>query len=440
MRRLRRHALLLSTAALVACGGPAVGIATSPSPSGGGGGTGTVQPARLWVQQGSESALGTIAVLNTAGHSPATTLPSGVFDHAWHRLYSVGHTAAGMRLSAIDPTTGRTADSTTVPPGFDLPAFGPSQRPTGLSPNGAFLVLAGGMQAADIHLARSSFLIYNTTALTQAPRRADLAGSFEFDGISNDGHNLFLLEDLGLPTAGGYHVRRYDLVAGVLDPQVIADKRTGERTMSGSPTDQVTSHDGAWQFTVYAFGASSPFVHVLDLDDSVSFCIDLPKAPSDQALDLLWGLAASHDGRFVYAVNAANGAVVEMPVDAAFQTRSGSLPVPSAAPAGWTPWSPVSVSAKRITYGAAAISLDDRTLLSLGENGVAVIDIANFHLRRTLLDTTPLISLTLRPDGEYLYAAPADTGRPLLQIDTLDGTWTSIAGAIQPLAVLHVTT
>lgn len=235
-------------------------------------------------------------------------------------------------------------------------------------------------------------------------------------------------------------MRRYDLAAGALDPQVIADKRTGERTMSGSPTDQVTSRDGAWQFTVYAFGATSPFVHVLDLNDSVSFCIDLPNAPSDQALDLLWGLAASHDGRFVYAVNAANGAVVEMPVDSAFQTRMGSLPVPTAAPAVWTPWSRVSVSAKRITYGAAAISLDDRTLFSLSENGVAVIDTASFRLRRTLLDTTPLISLTLHPDGEHLYAAPADSGRPLLQIDLRDGTWTSLAGAIQPLAVLHVTT
>jgi hypothetical protein len=440
MSQLRRHALLLSTAGLVACGGPAIGVATSVSPTSGGV-SGTVQPARLWVQQGSESALGTIAVLNTAAHSPATTLPPGVFDRAWDRLYSVGRASAGMSLSTIDPTTGRTVDSTTVPSGFGLPDFGPSQRLTGLSPNGAFLVLARGVQTADIQLAKSSFLVYDTAAITQAPRRVELAGSFHFDGLSNDGHNLFLLEDLGLSTAGGgYHVRRYDLVAGALDPQVIADKRTGERTMSGSPTDQVTSHDGAWQFTVYAFGASSPFVHVLDLNDSVSFCIDLPNAPTDQALDLLWGLAASHDGRFVYAVNAANGAVVEMPVDAAFQTRSGSLPVPSAAPAAWAPWAPLSVSAKRITYGAATISLDDRTLYSLGDTGVAIIDVATFHLRGTLLDTTPLISLTLSPDGEHLYAAPADTGRPLLQIDTRNGSWTSIVGTIQPLAVLHAGT
>lgn len=188
MRRLRRHALLLSAAALVACGGPAVGIATSPSPGGGSGGKGTVQPARLWVQQGSESALGTIAVLNTTAHSPAISLPAGVFDHAWHHLYSVSHSPAGMSLSATDPATGRAVNSTPVPPGFDLPAFGPSQRSIGLSPNGAFLVLVGGRQAADTHMAQSSSLVYDTTTLNRSPRRADLAGSFQFDGISNAGH------------------------------------------------------------------------------------------------------------------------------------------------------------------------------------------------------------------------------------------------------------
>ena len=191
-------------------------------------------------------------------------------------------------------------------------------------------------------------------------------------------------------------MRRYDLVAQTLDPQVIADKRTGERTMSGDPTDSVTSHDGAWQFTVYAFGATSPFVHVLNLNDSTSFCVDLPAAPRDGALDLLWGLAASPDGRFVYAANAANVAVVEMPVDAAYQIRSGSLAVPTpASAAAWTLWGPITAEAKRIAYGAGAISPDDRTLYSLGELGVSVIDTATLSVRRSLAATEPVISLTL---------------------------------------------
>jgi DNA-binding beta-propeller fold protein YncE len=182
-------------------------------------------------------------------------------------------------------------------------------------------------------------------------------------------------------------------------------------------------------------------VHGLNLDDSTSFCIDLPTAPRDGALDLLWGLAASHDGRFVYAVNAANGAVIEMPVDAAHQTRSGSLPVPTpVAAAAWTPWSPITAEAKRIAYGAAAISPDDRTLYSLGELGVSAIDTATLRVRRSLVTTMPLISLTLSPDGGQLYAASADSTAPLLQVDTEDGGWTSVAGSEQPLDVLHVVT
>jgi hypothetical protein len=438
MKVLRRHALLLGTAGLVACGGPAVTIATSPTPHSGAAGSAPVQPARLWVQQGSEGSLSSVVVLDTSAHQATTSLPAGVFTRDWSKLYTVGASSAGPTLTAIDLATGSSLDTTAIPPGYDLPASGPSQRPTGLSPNGRYLVLSTGTAAAAVVPARSSFLVYDTQALTHTPLRVDLAGTFAFDGISSDGHNLFLLEDLGLSTVGGgYHVRRYDLPSHALDPRVIADKRTGERTMSGSPTDTVTSRDGAWQFTVYAFGASSPFVHVLNLNDATSFCIDLPKAPRDEALDLLWGLAATHDGRFVYAVNAANGAVVEMPVDTAFDTRVGSLPVPTAAsPAAWMPLGPITAEAKRLAYGAAAISPDDRTLYGLSELGVSVIDTATLRVRGLLVATTPVISVTLSPDGQLLYAASADSA--LLQIDTRNGRWTSIAGSVQPLDVLHV--
>lgn len=445
MKSLRRHTLLLVTAFLVAaCGVPAVAIATRPSTQNDVSGTGRIEPVRLWVQQGSDSGLGSIVILDTTRGQPTTTLPTGVISRDWTRLYTVGQTVAGPALTAIDMATGTRLVTTTVQPGFALPALGPSQRPIGLSPDGHFLVLVGGLAAGDAVATKSSFLVYDTAALKHAPLRVDLAGSFSFDGISDDGHNLFLLQDVGQQTTdAGYHVRRYDLVSRTLDPQVIADKRTGERTMSGTPTDRVTSQDGAWQFTVYAFGATSPFVHVLNLNDATSFCIDLPKAPRDQTLDLLWGLAASHDGRFVYAVNAANGAVVEMPVDAAFQTRSGTLPVPtpaSAAAAAWTPWTPITAEAKRVVYGAAALSPDDRTLYSIGNLGVTAIDTATLTVRRSLLSTMPLISLTLSPDGRWLYAATADTTGPLLQIDTQNGSWTSIAGSVQPLDVLHIVT
>jgi hypothetical protein len=130
-----------------------------------------------------------------------------------------------------------------------------------------------------------------------------------------------------------------------------------------------------------------------------------------------------------------------MPVAAAYQIRTGSLPVPTpTSAAAWAPWGPITAEAKRLAYGAAAISPDDRTLYSLSELGISVIDTTTLTPRRSLVATKPVISLTLSPDGRRLYAATADSAAPLLQVDTQDGGWTSIAGTNQPLDVLRVVT
>jgi WD40 repeat protein len=76
----------------------------------------------------------------------------------------------------------------------------------------------------------------------------------------------------------------------------------------------------------------------------------------------------------------------------------------------------------------------------VGELGVTVIDTATLTVRKSLVPTEPVISLTLSPDGRWLYAATADSTAPLLQIDTRDDGWTSIAGSSQPLDVLRVAT
>jgi len=102
------------------------------------------------------------------------------------------------------------------------------------------------------------------------------------------------------------------------------------------------------------------------------------------------------------------------------------------------PWSAVTAQAKRIAYGAAAISPDDRTLYSLGELGISVIDTATLSIRRWLVPTKPVISLTLSPDGRLLYAATADSTTPLLQVDTEHDGWAAIMGSSQPVDVIHV--
>lgn len=441
MKTLHRQVLLLSTAMLAACGGPAVSIATHSATSGpraGDAGNAAVHPAHLWLQNG-QSPDGSVTLLDATTGKTLASYPNGVASRDWSRMYVVTAQASQNLLKVVDPATGRDITVTTTDPGFALPTSGGGQRPAGLSPSGGHLVLAGASPSTPSPSTTSRFLVYDSNHLDRAPQRIALGGSFLFDGINDDGRNLYLLEDLSTPTTGGaYHVRRYDLIAGALDPTIIVDKRTGEKSISGTAIDSVNSRDGAWQFTVYGFGqmSPSPFVHALNLNDAIAFCIDLPSAPRDQVLDLLWGVAASHDGRFVYAVNSAHGSVVEMAADSPYQTRQATFPVPTpTSAAAWTPWTPVTVQAKRQVDGAAAISFDDHTLYSIGDAGVFVVDAARLRLTGSLLSKQALSSLILSGDGQRLYATSVDGA--VLQVDVSTGRWASVTAGGAAVSVLR---
>jgi hypothetical protein len=438
MKPAPRHAVLVVCGALVACAAPAVSIVTTPTPTSLRNGNARITPAHLWVEQGETATY--IRVFDTTRPAAPTALPMGVPARDWSRLYAVMTSGSGQVLRAIDPVTGGTISSISIPPGFDLPYRGPGGHPVGLSPDGSRLVLAGGVRNADGVLVVSSFLVYETSSLARSPQRVTITGNLSFDGISNDGRSLYLLEDLSASTTGGsYHVRRYDLSADVLDPAVIVDKRTGERSLSGAAIDSINSLDGAWQFTVYAFGTGAPMVHALNLEHGFAFCIDLPSAPTDQALDLLWGLAASHDGQSVYAANAANGAVIAMPLASPWQARRASLPVSSpVTQSAWTPWSTITAEAKRIAYGAAAISPDDRTLYSISGHGLVAIDTANLRIARILLPGQALSSVLVSPDGGHIYVVRTESGPAVIQLDIQSGNWVSLAGVDAPVAVLRV--
>ncbi|MGH7721808.1 MAG: YncE family protein [Candidatus Dormibacteria bacterium] len=437
MKKLRRHLLLLLTAALVACGGPAVSIAAHRSTPTPGAATAAIAPAHLLVRQGQPPAR-SIQLLDTGSGRVRASYPDGVATGDWSRLFVVTAAGSHNRLEEIDLSTGHTISTTATEPGFALPRTGPAGKPAGLSPNGSHLVLAGVATAQDPP-ATNRFLVYDTGHLDRGAVHVTLSGSFLFDGINNDGTGLYLLEDLSSPTRGGeYHVRRYDLTAGALDPASIVDKSSGEQSITGSAIDSVTSRDGAWQYTVYAFGGKPPFVHALNLDHATAFCVDLPAAPLDEGLDLLWSVVASHSGRFIYAVNAGNGAVVEMAADSPWQVRQALLPVPTpTSAAAWIPWAPLTVEAKRLVEGAAVISPDDRTLYSIGDTAIYRVDTARLQLEGSLLAGQALNSLAISPDGRRLYATSVDSPTPLLQVDVQSGRWASIGGPRGPVSVLR---
>jgi hypothetical protein len=443
MRSPARHGLLLATAMLAACGGAAAPIlnqARQHTPARSSGNV-TTAPAHLLVEAGTPPGNG-IVMLDTKARRTTLSLPSGALAPSGSRLYAVTHAASGASvLEAIDTRDGAVVASVGVPAAFSLPVLGPEGRPVGLSPNAERLVLTDEDPGSDTPRAVSHFLVYETTALAQKPEQVVLSGDFAFDGISNDGRSLYLLADLGVSAGGDrdYDVRRYDVASARLDPQVIVDKRTGEGSMTGVAIDRVTSRDGAWQYTVYGFGPNGPFVHALNLDSGIAACIDVPGVTGEPELDLLWAVVASHDGSHVYAVNAAAGAVLEMASGDPWEQRKAQLStVPAAQAAMVMPWDTTTAEAKRIAFGAAAISPDDGTLYALGIERISVIDTAGLRVRGGLGPQRALSSLALSANGRDLYAVTFDAPGALLQIDTAHGAWTTIAGVDAPLGVLRV--
>jgi len=442
MKRFGRYASLLGAAVLVSCGARAAVIVTSsPSvrPAATAPAAATAVPAHVWIRSGRTSG---VSVLDTRTHQLSASVPKGVLSRDWSREYSVTQSGATRLLTAFDPATGATLESAQIAAGYILPTLGPSERPLGLSPNGRHLVLSGQADDTGVPVAESRFLVYDTTRLAGTPVAARVSGHFIFDGISDNGRNLYLLQLLtnGTDEVTRYHIRHYDLATGALDSTILADKRTGERQLSGAPVDQLTSADGAWQYTVYAFGSSAPFVHALNLDDAATFCIDLPRAPVDQSMDLLWGLAAAHDGRSVYAVNGGNGSVVRMSAARPWETRTASFTVPTPVRTeSWIPGAPVVAEAKRITFGSVVITPDDRTLYALGNRGIVSIEAASLsRTGGTLLPDMPLTSLVISDDGAMLYATQAE-GPELLEVQPRTGAWVPLAAEADAFTVLRAT-
>src|SRR5207302_4602653 len=126
---------------------------------------------------------------------------------------------------------------------------------------------------------------------------------FVFDALSNDGKSLYLIQKM--TDANHYRVRLYNVAAGSLTPQVVADKREPNEPMNGIRGDSAADPTGNHVYTVY-IRAGGPFTHALPLGQPFAWCIDLPsRAPSDTEKQFQWALAISRDGGSLSAANPA---------------------------------------------------------------------------------------------------------------------------------------
>jgi hypothetical protein len=365
-----------------------------------------------------------IAVVDAAARKTALTMPNGVISRDFTRLYAVVNAPGGVALETRDAHTGALLRSETFPGNYWLPYMGVEQG--ALSPDGHWLVLDGTNRGSG-PATTSTFVVVDTTGV-EPLRRVSLDKDFLFDGISNSGLNLFLLENLGTGSIGSdtkYHVRRYDMLARQLDPQVIVDKQSpDEQTMNGTAISHANSADGTWQYTVYAFGDRGPVVHALDLEHGVAACIDLPRGnnSNDQMQQLLWSLAADSAHHRLYAVNGALGSIAVIDIESwprlAQQATVTPTATPAATPASFFGGDVIDAQAKRIVLGGARLSPDGATLYAVADASVLVVDTATLRLRRELLGGRAVVGMALSGDGRFLWAAADGT---LLQLDLAHG-------------------
>src|ERR1700675_2897916 len=181
-----------------------------------------------------------VAVIGTRSHSVERTLPWGTL--AGQHLYSVSSTT----LSDIDPQTGSVTRRLRLPDNFELPAVTASGVAGGLSQNGRWLVLVHAPDQID---GSGSHMLVVDTSLMKAAVPVDLAGSFQFDAVSNDGQRIYMIEYV---SGAIYRVRMDNVPTHQLHPTIVVDKSNPQEKMAGIRLSGVASPDGQWLYSVYA--------------------------------------------------------------------------------------------------------------------------------------------------------------------------------------------
>src|SRR5262245_17038291 len=397
-RAIRLSGLLMLAAILLgACGradSPAASAPTLAPPAP------TAQPGdRLYIRDGLKGDAERLTIVDSASGARQRDLPPGVTSPDWSTLYVATQEGSSTRLQAFDIASGQMLRETKLDGAYGLPMITPDSVMGGLSPDGRWLALT-----ARVGSRQTQFAVVDT-AFKQQPKRVSLDGYFLFDGLNNSGTSLFLTESLGDDPAAKYHVRRYDLARGALDPNVIVDKFDGSAIMSGVRQTAVASRNGDWLFSLYLNPSHGPFIHALPINDGenvgIAFCIDLPtESKDDAATQSRWSLLMSADKRTLYAMNGALGLVAE------YNVSNGVPEVIRTKSLFDTPNRTSQAEARKqlAASSVSAMAPDGKTLYALGERGLLAIDTQSLTLRGRYLPDWVLDGVAISPDSARLYA------------------------------------
>lgn len=181
-------------------------------------------------------------------------------------------------FQVVNRNSGRLLRHMTLTGTWGIPLVAFDGTAEGLFPGGRKILLAQSVFKGQTLRSRTSFAVIDVRKM-KVLKKITLKGAFAFDALSPDAHYLYLIEYVAPPDAALYRVRAYDLKQGRLLAKIVADRRSWETGMRGSPATRLWK-DG-WAYTLYG-GDRSPFIHALDTRNVEAVCIDLPWKTSPQ--------------------------------------------------------------------------------------------------------------------------------------------------------------
>jgi hypothetical protein len=228
---------------------------------------------------GLAGAIGATTAASAGGPSPGINQGvNGIVSG--NERYAAVPAGASTSVEAVTRNDGRILRVMNIKGQWGIPLVDFHGTTEGLFPNGRTLLLAQSVFSGDSLRKNTSFKLVDVKRM-KLQRTIRIRGAFAFDAISPDARYLYLVEYVSAEDPGLYRVRAYDLNRSRLLAKIVADRRSWETGMTGSPVSR-TWRDG-WAYTLYG-GNARPFIHALNTRGGEAVCINMPWKSSPKRL------------------------------------------------------------------------------------------------------------------------------------------------------------
>jgi hypothetical protein len=267
-----------------------------------------------------------LEAVSTAAGSAATTFPGGILSPRSDVLVSTEQSGNSTTLRRFD-LTGKELGHAQVSGVVAARVISPSGRLVAATES----EVAGASPYVPVGRSRTRVAVADAAGRV---REYDLRGNFEPEAFSTDDGQLFMLEYIPALAPTRYRVRRLFLHNGLVR-RIGRLKTAAPNQMQGTGRTQVYSPYGNELYTLYTqqehagheeevIQGENAFVHLLNLDDGWTHCIDLPSSFGSGRATAS-AIAITPDGSHLFVVDWTNGVVADAEPAKQKVTRSESI-------------------------------------------------------------------------------------------------------------------